>query len=447
VLSPASTSRARPELDLISRFRASAFLVPLALAAGASCSRSPATLGAGVTPSRHHFFPVAAGDHATDCATCHTDPATFAQYSCVGCHAHDQTPTDRVHSAVAQYGYASASCLGCHPSPTRTTYSHTGITGACASCHDVGASFAALPRAGFTHQATNGADCSTCHDTSAWTTASMPGELVHDPNRDLAVGALIPSYVGTSISALTPRTESLSMDMDHATAALDTATRTDCAGCHAGAGAGAYYPGVFHASLAGRSKAQPTACADCHTSALPVGIVGPTATHPARSPASGEMKHDAVEWAGGAPTGTAIVVADCAVCHAPPSATVQATWGTGRSGVGSALFHPSLVTAQLAQPASCLDCHANSRPAAVLTSATATLPAKVTFDHASPAALGECATCHAASGGAGWTSWAGGRFHLAGAASPASCLPCHAGERPTTTAASASARDAASACA
>ena len=45
--------------------------------------------------------------------------------------------------------------------------------------------------------------------------------------------------------------------------------------------------------------AQPTACSDCHLATMPTGFVGPTATDPA-TPASGEMKHDAVVWSNGA---------------------------------------------------------------------------------------------------------------------------------------------------
>ena len=72
-----------------------------------------------------------------------------------------------VHASVATYSYDSAGCFQCHPSPTRQPFNHADITGNCAVCHDVGASFAALPVAGFTHQATNGADCGSCHTPAA----------------------------------------------------------------------------------------------------------------------------------------------------------------------------------------------------------------------------------------------------------------------------------------
>src|SRR5205823_1767479 len=59
---------------------------------------------------------------------------------------------------------------------------------------------------------------------------------------------------------------------------------------------------------------------------------------------------------------------------------------------------------------------------------TAALPPGVQFDHST--ATAECATCHVS----GSSSWAGGRFHLAGSTAPSSCVPCHQGERPASTA-------------
>ena len=162
---------------------------------------------------------------------------------------------------------------------------------------------------------------------------------------------------------------------------------------------------------------------------MPSGFVGPFATSPARTPPSGEMRHEAVAWSGGVPTTTALVTFDCGACHASPSATLQATWATDRAGASPARFHANLAVASLAQPGSCLDCHANGRPATVLAAPGAALPAGVQFDHAAAAALGDCAACHAAV-----DAWKGGRHHHPGDANPTSCLPCHEGERPTSTA-------------
>src|SRR5947209_8782172 len=179
-----------------------------------------------------------------------------------------------------------------------------------------------------------------------------------------------------------------------------------CSTCHAGAATGTFLPGRLHASLA----SQPQTCLGCHAASVPVGFVGPIDAR--RTPASGEMKHDAVLWSGGAPTSTQAAPQECSLCHRSTSG-----WATAQK------FHASVG----AQPSSCLDCHANSRPA-LLTSANAALPAGVRFDHST--AMGECTTCHVSGS---LTSWAGGKFHLAGSATPASCVSCHGGERPTST--------------
>jgi imidazoleglycerol phosphate synthase cyclase subunit len=119
---------------------------------------------------------------------------------------------------------------------------------------------------------------------------------VFDSSTNVSVATQIPTYSGTSISQLTPHTETLNMGMDHGSADLPAATLADCVSCHVDANSGAYFPGTLHAALAASSRPQPTQCASCHTVA-PRGFVGPAATNPVRTPPSAEMKHDAVAWA------------------------------------------------------------------------------------------------------------------------------------------------------
>jgi hypothetical protein len=376
----------------------------------------------GPTPSSHAAFPIAAGVHAVDCAACHGTFASFTQFTCVGCHA--TAPTAAVHATVTGYAYDSVSCYGCHQDPTAHPFDHQGVS-ACAGCHDVGAAYAVLPVAGFTHPSTGGADCSGCHTTTGWTTAGTPSALSADASQALKLTALRPTYSGLSIVSLTPTQETLPMSMSHATSEVAVST-LGCADCHATAATGVFFPGRLHASLAAHGVAQPSACADCHVTSAPSGFVGPLATSPARAPASGEMKHDALAWIGGAPLGARLVTADCGVCHLSSSATT-ATWATDRAGASPARYHAALTAAGLAQPSSCVDCHANGKPA-VLTGPTASLAAGLAFDHAAASAQADCSACHA-----GVAAWSGGRAHHAGDATPTSCLPCHAGERPTST--------------
>ena len=419
----------------------------LLVAAPFACQKAGAPavqFNTGVTPATHTRFPIKSGVHATDCNTCHGEFQSFKQFTCLNCHAHDRQLTDELHRSLPGaavgtppdggmgYAYSSTSCLQCHATGSRVPFDHAGITSSCASCHDVAAPFVALPVAGvgldggvFTHPDKGGNDCRACHTTSSWSGAAGAPDGARDPARDAIVAALIPSYSGPSISAMTPRTEALPMPMDHRSAAVPSAAFSACINCHANANANSFFPGSLHGALTALKVPQPAQCLDCHASSVPAGFVG--ITNATRTPPSGAMKHDAVLWINGAPSATPAVPSDCAACHAVP-ANGASGWATTQT------FHASISNHGLAQPSSCLDCHANSRPSSLLTSSNAALPANLTFDHATGPALGDCQSCHLNGSSTQFTSWTGGVFHLAGAAPPASCLPCHSGERPSTTA-------------
>ncbi len=376
------------------------------------------------TPDTHRGFPIASGVHAVDCAGCHGTVAPFNQFDCLGCHT--AVPTAAVHTTTVGYVFVSFSCLTCHADPTTHPFDHKGIT-TCASCHDVGKFYAALPLAGRIHLPLAGKDCNACHSPATWISINAPAGVVADPLAAVTVNALVARFAGTSIVQLTPRSEVLPMGMNHATAAVDMAGLA-CSVCHLDVNAGSLYPGLLHSSLANRAQPAPASCGDCHAGSVPTGFVGPTATSPVRVPSSGEMKHDAVAWLAGAATTTPVVMADCGACHVSPTSTMPATWATGVGGTSPARFHAALTAASFPQPGSCLDCHANSRPAGPIAVTTPGVKPGVRFDHVS--AAGDCAGCHATS----TSSWAGVRFHLVGSAPPAACLPCHAGQRPTSSA-------------
>jgi hypothetical protein len=141
------------------------------------------------------------------------------------------------------------------------------------------------------------------------------------------------------------------------------------------------------------------------------------------------MKHDAVAWSNGTSTATRLLTQDtqdCSVCHLAPTGLPVTTWKSSRLGGATALYHASLDAAALAQPDTCLDCHANSRPdsAQVTSTALASVPLMI-FDHATGTALSECAACHTRT-----SVWSGGRFHHEGAAASTSCSGCHLDQRP-----------------
>ncbi|HWE23130.1 MAG TPA: hypothetical protein VG496_04235, partial [Myxococcales bacterium] len=353
-----------------------------------------------------------------DCASCHAGPGTGGSWG----------GTQTWVGGVFMHGPGTPSattCVACHSSqrPDLNNVPPSQLPGS------------------FDHAANAAIDCFACHQATVsrgtyasylpipggdWRGATAPpAGLTSDVAQNVMVTAGIPTWSGPSIVNVTPRSETLAMQMLHSSSQVPAAIAASCANCHVDAVSGIYYPGVLHASLTALNAAQPSACSDCHAGAAPQGFVGPIATNPARKPPSAEMKHDAVAWSAGKPGTTALVTQDCGKCHLAPLQVAAGAWGVGRSGSAPALYHASLPAA----PSSCIDCHANTRPSAVLTSSGAALPPGVKFDHSASAALADCVSCHAST-----SSWTGGKFHLAGSATPASCVSCHEGERPTSTA-------------
>ena len=83
-----------------------------------TCHTTTTWSGARVT----HKFPIYSGKHAgkwTTCAECHTNPANFAVFSCLTCHAHEKTRMDQKHQNNRNYVYNSPNCYSCHPTGTK----------------------------------------------------------------------------------------------------------------------------------------------------------------------------------------------------------------------------------------------------------------------------------------------------------------------------------------
>ena|GEM_PF-5447694 len=193
----------------------------------------------------------------------------------------------------------------------------------------------------------------------------------------LNISANIPTLTGTTVSGVTSQSEAMPMLMNHTFSGMAGTLSSNCAACHAGSASGNYKGGQFHGNFLIVTQAQPTSCMSCHSGARPLGFVGPVAT--SRSPASGEMRHEAVAWTnqGGnwVATSTPLVTQDCAICHQAP--------GVRWSGTQ---FHNSLNRAGLAQPGSCLDCHANTRPPGGAGANN--------YSHVNNGGLGDCVMCH-----------------------------------------------------
>ncbi len=318
--------------------------------------------------------------------------------------------------ALGFVAWIAAGCQEGHPDVVGVTQQD------CVVCHQADYDATDNPR----HEGLYPTTCADCHSVAAWVPALGGGAGDEsDPAHDITIDALIPRYSATTISAVTPQSELLTMPMVHAAESIDPRAMESCSNCHSATGS--IFPGRFHISLVDLDLPQPATCSECHTPAsLPVGFVGPL--DEGRVPATGAMKHDAVLWADDAPTTQAMVTQECGTCHAAPgSDTPDATWATGVDGASPVKYHAALEASGAAPLTSCVDCHANSRPDHIISSADSMLPDGLEFDHAAGEGMSDCVSCHTST-----TSWGGGLYHQPGDVAPDSCITCHDGERPTS---------------
>ncbi len=371
----------------------------------------------------------------TSCSSCHEKSRPMTSAGFLGL---DTTrPFD-----YATHG-AGLDCISCHIGGgagfktqadwSGASFTHSAMTTTCLNCHSSqrpGNSTADLAKTGgFDHVTAGQGECFGCHSAamnSTFTSMSdwggavgVPSILRWDIARDITASTKLPIFANTTITSLTSQSQVIHMAMSHSSSQVSSAVMSQCSQCHTGA---SYAGGSFHASV----SAQPSKCNDCHnSSALPVGFIGPTDGK--RSPTSASMRHEAVAWLVNASglfmaSSSPLVGADCAACHTAPTSASTAGGGTGSSRWANAQYHNSLTSAAIAQPSSCLDCHANSRS---IGSSTGTLTA---FDHSlDTKGMGDCNACHAVG-----SSWANGVFHKGGVA-PTSCNTCHASQRPQGT--------------
>lgn len=88
---------------------------------GTACATCHSTTGWSGASFDHDadFFPIHSGAHQgkwSACGDCHTNPARYSDFSCLGCHPHsDRAETDAHHREQSGYRYESPSCYACHP--------------------------------------------------------------------------------------------------------------------------------------------------------------------------------------------------------------------------------------------------------------------------------------------------------------------------------------------
>ena len=143
-----------------------------------------------LTPQGGLFDHAASGDGGTgDCVACHISvpanvgvswapgiyPHSPAPNQCLSCHTSAQRPTGPVGSAGYNHtNGGTGDCSICHlATPANigvvwsgASFGHSGVT-ACASCHSAEMPSGTVPNTadGFTHAATFGTECATCHMT------------------------------------------------------------------------------------------------------------------------------------------------------------------------------------------------------------------------------------------------------------------------------------------
>lgn len=139
------------------------------------------------------FFPIYSGKHQAKwntCTDCHNVSSSFAVFTCISCHEHNQTDMNQKHLGISGYSYLSSSCYNCHPAGSKdgafnhsTTRfpllgSHTNIT--CAQCHTTGYSNTSMECVSCHQIQFNNSrnpnhiqtgistDCKKCHNSALW---------------------------------------------------------------------------------------------------------------------------------------------------------------------------------------------------------------------------------------------------------------------------------------
>ena len=400
------------------------------------CHGSLVAFSAPSMPSNH--IPVAAG---SSCANCH-DVSNYAsmptlttihQYApsrttnCVQCHSSANAATYAMATMVPpivapasnHIAMGSLSCESCHlaslPPQTGSTFanasfSHSGITGNCATCHDASVTSGTFQGANFVPR-TNSLtpahvpimtplDCVVCH------TSNIPATPV--PAGGATAG--MTTFAGGKFS--------------------HTGLTWGCADCHGPTISGGSFYGISGivvmppATTPGPNSHMPTSttCENCHAGSIPAALVAGNAAHAA--PGSG--------FAAPAPSSTLIhagITANCASCHEandqwmsvttspspyPPATVAPFTGFQTRPTLAGGAFS----YADAAHPAAgdCANCHGNfsdftapSKPANHIPTATtaacaschtsadySAMPALPAIHQYAPSTSGNCAQCHSA---------------------------------------------------
>ncbi|MGH9681590.1 MAG: hypothetical protein ACRD4Y_16720 [Candidatus Acidiferrales bacterium] len=368
---------------------------PTTAAQCASC-HPITTWAAGVFDHSTTGFPLTNGHANVACALCHINgnyALTIAPTDCgnSGCHLTTWQGTNNPVHSTAGAAFAAANCSTCHTTVSWTTatfdHSTTGfaLTGThmsptptpCASCHVSN------------NYTLNSTDCYGCHSAAFQSTTTIGGNV---PN--------------------------------HVTAGFPT-TAAQCASCHP---ITTWSAGVFDHSTTGfplTNSHATVACALCHIGGNYSLNIAPTAC--------GTSGCHLTDWQNtNAPphsaAGATFAAANCSTCHTTISWTT-ATFDHSTTGFALTGMHVSPT------PTPCISCHVNNNYTLTSTAcygchtadwnSTATLGGSVP-NHITAGFPTDCSVCHSTSN---WTSSTFNHntttFPLTGAHTTTACALCH----------------------
>jgi len=284
-------------------------------------------------------FPIYSGKHNgewSSCADCHTNPASYAQFTCIDCHDHNQPDMNSKHSDVAGYIYNSIACFECHPTgSSEGAFNHNTsifpLTGAhatveCIKCHTNGYGGTSTVcydcHTSNYNQSTNPnhitsqfpATCETCHSQSAWS----PSIFNHN-----------------NVYPLTGAHATIASDCFACHQGNYINTPNTCAGCHQ-----ANYNQTTNPNHGAISI--PTECATCHT------------TNPNWTPANFPIHNNYYVLAGA----HVAIANQCVVCHNGNYNSTPNTCVGCHLNDYNQTNDPPHAASQF--PTTCLDCHTQS---------------------------------------------------------------------------------------
>jgi len=360
------------------------------------------------------YFSIYSGNHKGEwnaCKDCHTNASSFAQYSCVDCHEHNQADMNSKHKVVSGYQYNSSACFSCHPKGSKEgSFNHssvgfplegghsavscinchangyTGTSKVCSSCHSSTYDQASNPN----HKAIGiNSDCSTCHTTSqGWEPAKFPThnnyykiEGAHIAVANDCASCHKGNYVNSpnTCYGCHSGTYNQTTKPNHVTSQFSTTCQT----CHSQS---AWIPSTFnhaaiypftgaHTTIAENCKAchpngytnTPNTCAGCHQSNysqsinpshtklnLPTDCASCHTTNPGWEPSRFPTHNNYYKI-----EGAHIAVAnDCASCHKGNYVNSPNTCYGCHSGTYNQTTKPNHVTSQFSTI--CQTCHSQS---------------------------------------------------------------------------------------